>query len=156
MSETLPEKKSETAPARWDPFLDLQSEMDRMQRILHETFAGFAGRLSAPHGWSPPVDVEETDDAYVVEAELPGVRREDVDVELVGNELSIDGETTEKERDGVVRHNTRRTGRFEYRIGLPGPLDAEHVDASLKDGVLTVRVPKAVPAQRKKIELKGA
>jgi hypothetical protein len=59
----------------------------------------------------------------VLEAELPGVRQEDVDIELVGNELAISGELKEKERTGVVRRRTRRTGRFDYRVALPEQVD---------------------------------
>jgi HSP20 family protein len=70
--------------------------------------------------------MEEVEDAYLLEAELPGVQREDVDVELVGNELTITGEVKERERTGVVRRRGRRgSGRFEYRITLPEQVKAE-------------------------------
>jgi HSP20 family protein len=100
-------------------------------------------------------NLEEKDDAYVLEAELPGVKREDVTIELVGNELVISGELKEQERTGVVRRRVRRTGRFEYRLSLPEQVDADKVDATLADGVLTVRVPKSERAQRRKIEIKA-
>ena len=92
--------------------------------------------------WVPAVDIEETDDAWLVEAEVPGVRKEDVNVEVRGSELSISGEIKERERKGILRRRTRRTGRFDYRVTLPGEADPEGIDASLDDGVLTVRVPK--------------
>ena len=91
----------------------------------------------------------------MIEAELPGVKEKDVNIELVGNELAISGETKERERKGVLRRQTRRTGRFEYRVTLPDHLDAEEIDAKLADGVLTVRVPKSERAQRRKIEVKS-
>jgi HSP20 family protein len=103
--------------------------------------------------WTPPVNIEETDDAYVVEAELPGVDRKDVDIEIDRNELSITGEIKEKERQGILRKRTRRVGRFEYRVQLPNVVDADSVDAKLEDGVLRVRVPKTERAQRKRIEI---
>jgi HSP20 family protein len=125
-----------------------------MRRLLERTFGDLDWPSSADGGaWSPLVDIEETDDAYVVEAELPGVRRDDVTIELVGNELTITGEVKEKERKGALRRQTRRTGRFEYRVGLPDHVDAEKVEANLNDGLLTVRVPKAEHAQRRKIEV---
>jgi HSP20 family protein len=92
----------------------------------------------------------------VLEAELPGVKREDVDIELVGTELAITGEMKEKGRTGAVRRRTRRTGRFDYRVTLPEQVQAEQIEASLAEGVLTVRVPKSERAQRKKIAVKGS
>jgi HSP20 family protein len=135
---------------------ELEQITDRMRRMLEQTFGGF-GLTSAPTertGWSPLVDLEETDDAYVVEAELPGVKRENVNVELVGNELSITGEIEEQKRKGTVRRQTRRTGRFAYRVSLPSHVDAEKVEATLQDGVLKVGVPKSERAQRRRIEIK--
>ncbi|GAB3887691.1 Hsp20/alpha crystallin family protein [Kibdelosporangium lantanae] len=103
--------------------------------------------------WSPPADVTEADDAYTVEIELPGVRREDVDVELNGNELVVTGELKERERKGLFRHRARRVGEFEYRVLLPGDVRESGVEASLASGVLTVRVPKAEHAKPTKIEV---
>ena len=110
-------------------------------------------RTACPAGWSPPVDLEELDDAYVVEADLPGVKREDVNVELVGNELTITGEMKEQERKGTVRRQSRRTGRFDYRLSLPSHVDPEQVEAKLSDGVLKLRIPKSERAQRRRIEI---
>jgi HSP20 family protein len=159
MSQLLPERRGSGAPERWSPVQEFEQVTERMRRMLDETFGGF-GRwpslLSETAGWSPLVDIEEQDDAYVLEAELPGVRQNDVDIELVGNELAISGELKEKQRTGVVRRQTRRTGRFDYRVTLPEQVDAEKIDASLADGVLTVRVPKSERAQRKKIAIKGS
>ena len=124
--------------------------------MLDQTFGAFGWPSAAERGaWSPLVDIEEQDDAFVVEAELPGVERENVNIEFVGNELTITGEAREKERKGAVRRQSRRTGRFDYRVSLPVHVDAEKIEASLKDGVLTVRVPKSERAQRRKIEVKS-
>lgn len=157
MSQTLPERPSTSAPEPWEPLSELEQVSQRMRRMLEQTLGGFgwpsvAGEVA---GWSPFVDIEEEDDAYVLEVELPGVQREDVNVELVGHELSITGEIKERERTGTLRKRTRRTGRFEYRIALPDPVDAANVEASLDKGVLTVRVPKSERAQRRKIEIKS-
>jgi HSP20 family protein len=157
MSQTLPERRAPAAPERWEPQSEFEQVTERMRRILEQTFGGF-GWTSPPTekaGWSPLVDLEETDDAYVVEAELPGVKREDVNVELVGNELTITGDVKERERKGIVRRSTRHTGRFDYRISLPGHVDAEKIEAKLGDGVLMVRVPKSERAQRRLIEVKA-
>jgi len=154
MSQLLPERRPRRTPERWEPFSELEQVGDRMRRLLDQTFGGLDWpRMGEQAGWSPLVDVEEQDGAYVVEAELPGVRREDVSIELVGNELSITGEVKEEERKGVMRRQMRRSGRFAYRVGLPDQVEAEQVEAKLADGVLTVRVPKAERAQRRTIEI---
>jgi HSP20 family protein len=130
---------------------------DRMRRMLEQTLGNFAAPalLSEAATWTPFVDIEEQDEAYVIEAELPAVKREDVHVELLGNELAITGEIKERERIGVVRRKTRRVGRFDYRVTLPSHVDPEKIDAKLRDGVLTVRVPKSERAQRQRIEVTG-
>ena len=153
MSQVLPERRSGTETERWSPFSELEHMNERMRRMLDQTFGGMLGE---PSGWSPPVDIEEQDDAYVVEADLPSVRREDVDIELVGNQLTITGEIKEKERKGVVRKRTRRVGRFEYRVTLPSQVDSDKIEAKLNDGVLQVRVPKLERAQRRRIEVKAS
>jgi HSP20 family protein len=144
----------EQAMRRWKPLQDFEQAAQRMRRLLDETFSG-APLLAEVAAWTPPVDVEETDDAYVVEAEVPGVKREDVNVELVGNELTISGEIVERERVGIIRRRTRRTGRFEYRVALPEGVDGDKIEARLDKGVLTVKVPKAQRAEHKKIEVKS-
>ena len=149
MSQLLPERRTEN----WSPLSDIGQLNERMRRMLEQTFGGL---LDEPAGFIPAVDVEEAEDAYVVEAELPGVQREDINIEVSGNELSISGEIKERKREGVVRRRMRRIGRFEFRVTLPGELNAEGVDAKLNDGVLTVRVPKAERMQRRRIEVKSA
>jgi HSP20 family protein len=138
-----------TSTRRWEPVRDLE----QVRRLFEETFGSVPAPLTEANVWIPAVDIEELDDTYVVEAELPGVERDDVDIELVGNELTISGEITEKERAGILRKRTRRVGKFEFQVLLPDHVDSEHVDASLKDGVLTVRVPKSERAQRRRIEV---
>ena len=157
MSQLLPERRS-AASGRWEPMSELEQMTQRMRRMLDETFGGFgvpSPLLTEADGWSPLVDIEEQDDAYVLEAELPGVKREDVNIEIVGNELAITGEIKERERKGAVRRRTRRTGRFEYRVRLPDQVDASKIDANLDQGVLTVRVPKSAREKRQKIEIKS-
>jgi len=73
----------------------------------------------------------------------------------VANELMITGEIKEREREGILRKRTRRIGRFEYRVRLPEQVDGENVEANLKNGVLTVRVPKREQAERRRIQVKS-
>jgi HSP20 family protein len=96
---------------------------------------------------APAVDLAQTADAWIVEAQLPGVRPEDVNVELADAELVISRDIKERKRKGILRRKRRRTGRFKYRVTLPGRADPDAVDASLADGVLTARVPKPEQAR---------
>jgi HSP20 family protein len=85
---------------------------------------------------------------------VPGAKRDDITVELLGDELSIHGEIVERERVGILRRRTRRTGEFAYRVRLPGDVAEEGIEADLDDGVLTVRVPKSERARRRRIEVR--
>lgn len=156
MSHLLPERRGTAASERWEPLSEFEQVTERMRRMLDQTFGAFGwpSQLMEREGWSPLVDIEETDDAYVLEAELSGVKRDDVNIELVGNELMITGEVKERTHKGTVRRRARRTGRFEYRVSLPAQVDPDKIEASLAEGVLTVRVPKSERAQRRRIELK--
>jgi len=152
MSQLLPER-SRTGSEGPGPLSELGQLNERMRRMLEQTFGGM---LDEPAGWVPAVDIEELEDAYVVEAEVPGVKREDVNIEVTGNELTISGEIKVREREGIIRRRTRRVGEFEFRVVLPNEVNPEGVDAKLNDGVLTVRIPKAKRAQRRRIEVKSA
>ncbi|KWX05120.1 Hsp20/alpha crystallin family protein [Carbonactinospora thermoautotrophica] len=146
----LPVLQRETA--LWDPFREFADLHQRMGQLMQSVLGAFDGAISAAP-WSPLADVEETDDAYLVQIDLPGVRRDDVTVEVIGNELTVHGEVKERERTGVVRHRARRYGQFDYRLTLPADVDADHVSAELADGVLTVRVPKTEEAKPRRIEI---
>ena len=150
----VPARRESRDLTRWEPLRELEDMRQRMEGLFDELLRG--GPLEAAGRWSPPVDLEETDDAWVVEADLPGVKKGDVTVEVRDNELTIHGELKERERVGILRRRTRRTGQFDYRVTLPGELDADNVDAQLKDGVLTLRIPKPARAQPRRIEIKGA
>jgi HSP20 family protein len=139
---------------RWEPFRELEQLQEHMDRLMNGVWSP-AGRGNGG-AWLPVADIEETDDAWVIEAELPGVNRKDVNVEMRDSEVIISGEIKEKERKGVLRRQTRKTGEFEYRVTLPGDSDAEHIEANLHDGVLTVRVPKTEQAKPRRIEVKAA
>jgi HSP20 family protein len=102
----------------------------------------------------PAADLEETDDGYVLELELPGVRKDDVNIELRDNEVRITGEIKQKERTGILRRQMRRVGQFQYVVALPGDIDPEQLEASLHDGVLTVRLGKAAASQPRQIEVR--
>jgi HSP20 family protein len=151
-------RRREVSPLRaWDLLDDLGD--------LHRQLNGLVGGLlGAPTGvpasavgatWRPAADVEETPDAYLVEIDLPAVKRDDVEIEVGPGELVVTGEIKEKQRVGFLRTRTRRTGRFDYRVSLPIDIDPDRVTASLCDGVLSVRVPKTEQARRRKVAIGG-
>jgi HSP20 family protein len=140
---------------RWDPLQQMEDMYQTMGSLLQDflgdnTIAAQAGRT----GWSAPADVEETDDAFVVELDLPGVKPEDISVELRDTTLRVSGEIKERQRAGILRRSSRRVGRFEHIVTLPGEIDANKVDAKLADGVLTVRIAKSAGSQPRRIDVK--
>jgi HSP20 family protein len=139
---------------RSEPFRELEQLQEHMDRLMQSVWSPLANGNGG--AWMPVADIEETEDAWIIEAELPGVGKKDVNVELHDSELIITGEIKEKERKGILRRQTRRTGRFEYRVTLPGQSDPEHIEANLHDGVLTVRVPKSETAKPRRIEVNAA
>lgn len=141
------------AAGRWDPFGEFEDLYQRMGQLMDRAFDG----LWQPFGqaWAPAADVTETDDAYVAEVELPGVRKDDISVELAGQELVVGGEHRESGREGRALRRGRRAGGFEYRVMLPGKADPDKITAVLADGVLTVTVPKAENAKPRRIEITG-
>jgi HSP20 family protein len=153
MSQALQERRTKDTSERAQPL----SDFERLRRMLDQTFGSFGLPALATEsvGWAPPVDIEEQDDAYVIEAEVPGVKKDDVNIELISNELMVTGEIKEREREGILRKRTRRIGRFEYRVRLPEQVDPDSVEAKLKDGVLSVRVPKHEQAERRRIQVKS-
>src|SRR4051794_33301218 len=136
---TLPLQRSAGQAERWRPLRQFENLYSEMDRLAQSVFGG----LTDEGSWLPAADIIETDSAYIIEVELPGVRREDVDVTLNGNELVVTGEVKERKREGLLRRRTRRVGNFEFRVTLPGDLREGDVEASLAHGVLNVYVPKA-------------
>jgi HSP20 family protein len=137
---------------RWDPFQELSDLRERIDRVFESFWR--APILAGEGLWAPLADIEETDDALVVKAELPGVQKNDLEIEFSDAELVISGELKE-EREGELRRRMRRTGRFEYRASLPADVDADKAEATLEHGVLTIRIPKGETARRRRIEVKG-
>ncbi|MGW3624106.1 Hsp20/alpha crystallin family protein [Streptomyces sp. NPDC000880] len=135
-----------------NPLAEFDDLISQMGGLLESTVGGAVPSVGVP-AWTPLADVTETDEAYQVDVELPGIKSKDVDVEVSGQELVVSGEIKERERKGVLRRGTRRTGRFEYRILLPGEVNTEGVKAHMADGVLTVTVPKAEVAKPRHIEI---
>ena len=150
----LPVRRRDTAPQpvqRWDPFRELEGLQEQLAHLMRTASNG-----DGDVPFVPLVDIEETDDAWIVEADVPGVKPEDVNVEVRGSELAISGEIKEREREGILRRRTRKTGEFDYHITLPGDADAEQIEAELRDGVLSVRIPKPEQERPRRINVQPA
>jgi len=144
---TLPLQRSAGQADKSRPLREFENLYTELDRLAQSVFGGLTGEVA----WLPAADIVETDSGYIVEVELPGVRREDVDVALNGNELVVTGEVKERKREGLFRRRTRKVGQFEFRVTLPGDLRADDIEASLAYGVLSVYVPKAERAKSSKI-----
>lgn len=137
---------------RWDPVRELASmEVDRLNRMFADLYNQPLGR-----GWVPAVDVFESDNhEFVVKAELPDVKREDINVTFENGTLTLQGERraehdTSKDRFHRIE---RQYGSFSRSFTLPATVDASRIAASYKDGVLTVRLPQREEAKPKQIEV---
>jgi HSP20 family protein len=142
---------------KWDPFHELESISSRLNRILGDEFGRDNGNgLMAQ--WSPAMDVQETDGEYLVKADLPEVKKDDVTVEVVDGMLNLRGERRqEKEEKGKKFHRIEREfGSFERRVAVPSGVDAAKISAEFKDGVLRVHLPKTPNAKPKSIDVKVA
>ncbi|HEV2808936.1 MAG TPA: Hsp20/alpha crystallin family protein, partial [Acidimicrobiales bacterium] len=117
----LPVRQNHEADGgRSEPFGELGRLNQQLQRYV-DNWRDFPSLFG--EGFAPLADVEETDDAFVVEIELAGVKKNDIDIELSGRRLVVSGERKERERAGILRKRTRTVGHFRYEVVLPAELD---------------------------------
>lgn len=134
---------------RWNPARELASmEIDRLNRMFEDFMGSGSG---SGRGWAPAVDIYETKDReFVIKAELPEMKREDINVTFENNVLTLTGER-KAEFDGDYHRAERFYGRFSRSFTLPATVDGGRINASYKDGVLTVRVPQREEAKPRQI-----
>jgi HSP20 family protein len=135
---------------RWEPFRELSSLQTEMNRLFNAAFESpSGGGNGGARRWTPAMDLLETEDEFVLRADLPGLSESDVNIELEDNVLTLSGERKtehEEKREGFYRME-RAYGGFSRSLTLPKGIDPEAVTAAFDRGVLEVRVPK--PEQRK-------
>jgi HSP20 family protein len=140
---------------RWDPFREAISLRDAMNTLFQESFVR-PGNLSATNGHSTlPLDVSETEDAFVVKASLPGIKPDDVQITVQGDMLTIRGESKEEEEKKDERWHVRerRFGSFQRSVSLPTPVNSDAAQARYEHGVLTLTLPKSEAAKPRQIKI---
>ena len=139
----------------WPTFGRLSSLRDELDRLFESPFAGLTNASQLLSGWTPALDVYEDKENFIVKAELPEMKNEDIDVSLHDGSLSISGErkSETKHEDAEVHRAERFFGRFQRTVTLPAPVAADKVKAQYKDGVLTVTLPKTEEAKPKQIDV---
>ena len=133
------------------PFGELQREMNRVFDAVFGKQLGSPGRIRAGYVY-PPMNVRETPDGYVVACEVPGLEMGDLEVYVAGDQLTVSGNRPGGIPDDATLHRRERdSGHFSRAITLPGPVDSTKTEATLAEGVLVVRIPKAEEAKPKRI-----
>jgi len=142
----------------WEPFREMRTLQDRVNRLFESAF-GYPVRTETPllrEGWLPPVDIHEDSNNIYLKAELPGIKKDELNIAVEGDTLTIKGE---KKHESEVKeeqfHVMERTyGSFSRSFSLPTNVDSSKVRADYKDGVLTLTLPKKEESKPKKIEVK--
>jgi HSP20 family protein len=139
-----------------------RNELGALRSQMDDLFEGFFRGLDKPFSllgqrtW-PAIDVAEKDDAILVRAEVPGCKPEDIDISVYGNTLTLSGQKKEsRETNGDGYYHTESTwGSFRRDVSLPAEVDQDKIEAVVKDGVLSVTLPKAEKSRARKIQVKG-
>lgn len=152
--------------ARWQPITELErwfDQFDRMfDRMLARFFRDFDWAIEEDglwhRQWLPPMEISETPDAYIVSVELPGVKAEDIEVTLQDDVLTIKSkrERSKEQKDEVVHLVERSYGEFARSLCIPADVKVDAIEASYKDGVLEIRLPKEETRKPRRIEVKAA
>jgi HSP20 family protein len=139
----------------WPGFGRLSNLRDEIDRLFESPLAEFARTSQLLSGWTPALDVFEDKDNLMVKVELPGMRKDDIQISLHDGSLSISGErkSEKKVEDAEIYRSERFYGRFQRTVTLPSPVNPDKVKAQYKDGVLTVTLPKTEEAKPKQIDV---
>lgn len=143
---------------RWDPFRDMMTVRDAMDRWLQQSISGTGQLLSSIRPEAIPLDVIERDDSFEVRAAVPGVKPEDVEVVVQGERLTLRAElrSTDEQRDENWLMREHRYGLLQRSITLPSPVSSENAEARIEYGVLILRLPKLQSSQVRRIAVTSA
>ena len=144
---------------KYDPFRELNAFQNELNRLFSGAFPrGFSQEEMSRGGWNPSVDIYESKDQLVLEADLPGMKREDVEVSIENNVITLKGERKfEKTDEGDNYHRVERSyGSFTRSFTLPNTVSAEGAEADFSNGILRVSLPKREEIKARKIEITGA
>src|SRR5436309_8860733 len=141
---------------RYDPFRDLRALQDEVNRLFTGNMARFDDEGIARGSWSPSVDIYENKDQIVLEAELPGMKREDFDLSIENNVVTLRGERHFEKKDEADNYHRveRAYGNFTRSFTLPNTVTAEGATADYRHGVLRVTIPKHEETKARRIEIK--
>ena len=141
---------------RWEPFTGADDFFNRMPGLLGRWPRAFEGNAKNLFDWSPSVDISETEAEYLIRADLPAVKKEDVHITFDDGLLTISGERKQKTEEKNEKSHRVETlyGTFSRSFSLPDNVDAANIRAESKDGVITVRVAKARTEPKKPTEIK--
>lgn len=139
----------------WPSFGRLYDLRDEIDRLFESPLTELARTSQLLSGWTPALDVYEEKDHFVVKAELPGMKKEEIEVSFQDGSLSLSGErkSESKHADAEVYRAERFFGRFQRTVTLPAPVAPDRIKAAYKDGVLTVTLPKTEEAKPKQIDV---
>jgi len=146
------------ALVRWEPARELDSLQSEVNRLFDTFFGGQPNGNSLPRRWVPAMDLVETDESLVLRADLPGLTREDVNIEIKDGVLTVSGERRsddDEKADGYYRVE-RAFGNFSRSLSLPRGVDADGVSADFSNGVLEVRIPKPEERKPHRVEIGAA
>lgn len=141
---------------KYDPFGDMASFQDDMNRLFTDFFSRAPGRRSIAEGlWAPLMDIEETKDDIVVKAEIPGMKKEEIKIQITGDVLCISGDRKHEEetKDKTYHRIERVYGQFQRVIKLPSEVQSGKTKANYENGLLTIVIPKAEEVKPKEIAI---
>ena len=154
---TLVRWQPKGAMRAWSPFREIDQLQGEMGGLFDWAFGRSGGSLLTESGWAPPIDVLQDEDAFRVQVDLPGMKKEEIEITLDDNTLTIRGEKkreSETKEDDYYR-TERFDGTFSRSLVLPSATDANKIEATYRDGVLDVVIPKSEEAKPKQIKIQS-
>ena len=143
------------AQPQWDPFAGIASLQREINRLLEDFLQGSTRRGRDPGTHQPAVEITETPEALVVRVQVPGVSKDDLHLTVTNETLTITGSVPESEAGRTTHEHEFRYGPFSRTVALPVTVQAEGASAQLKDGILTITLPKSTQAQGRDIPIQS-